>query len=151
MTNPEDCDSELLFHCPDLNEWPSRWSYEPEDIPYGTSILEIFKPFLLYLVRQNIGKRTLRKHFDNTWLLGGEIISHIHRDGELRVRPSREIVLGSVDEQGGPLSRHIDSETAQASFDSTCRNDKKRHVRYGRDAVPCGIRSFTVSTAPAFR
>jgi hypothetical protein len=121
MTNAADCDSELIQHCPDLNEWPSRWSCEPEDIPYGTSILEIFKPFLLYLVRQNIGKRTLRKHFDNTFLLGGELISDIHREKEICTKPAREIILSSVNEEGGPLSRHIDSETAQASFDSTCR------------------------------
>jgi len=121
MTNQADYDSELLAHCPDLNEWPNRWSYGPEDIPYGEAILKIFKPFLLYLVRRDVGRRTIQKHIDNTWLLGGEIISYVQRDEELRDRPAREMILSSVNEEGGPLSRHIDSESAQASFDSTCR------------------------------
>jgi hypothetical protein len=121
MTKHSDYDSELLAHCPDLNEWPDRWSYGPEDIPYGEAILEIFKPFLLYLVRRDVGRRTIQKHIDNTWLLGGEIISYVQRDEELRDRPAREMILNSVNEEGGPPSRHIDSESAQASFDSTCR------------------------------
>jgi hypothetical protein len=57
---------------------------------------------------------------DNLWILGGEIISKLHEDPRLRKRPTDQIVLAVLDDEGGPLVSH-GSEDQQRSFDSTCR------------------------------
>ena len=61
---------------------------------------------------------------DNLWTLGGEIIRDVHMY-ELYDVPPLEKVRNSVDECGGPLCRHLDSKTAQESYDSTCRKFHK--------------------------
>ena len=37
----------LLQFCPDIEDWPKRWSYEERDLAPGHRIVEFFKPFLL--------------------------------------------------------------------------------------------------------
>jgi hypothetical protein len=53
--------------------------------------------------------------------LGGEIISKLHEDPRLRKRPTDQIVLAVLDDEGGPLISHGGSEDQQRAFDSTCR------------------------------
>ena len=36
----------LQSYCPDLDQWPGSWAYEPRDIPTGLRMVECFKPFL---------------------------------------------------------------------------------------------------------
>ena len=87
----------------------------------GQNIVESFKPFLLHLLHLGLSKKTLHKHRDNLWLLGGEIIGEMANSPKLRKRPIEELLLAALDEEGGPLlSRHA-SEEEQRSFDSTCR------------------------------
>ena len=83
-------------------------------------MVECFKPFLRHLVSSGSSRRTLRLHRDNLWILGGEIISKLHEDPRLRKRPTDQIVLGVLDDDGGPLICHR-SEDQQRSFDTTCR------------------------------
>ena len=67
-----------------------------------------------------LSRNTLRKHVDNLWLLGGELIRDLHDTPSLRKRPVAALVF-EVIEEGGPLLDHGDSEAEQRSFDSTCR------------------------------
>ena len=83
-------------------------------------MVEYFKPFLRHLVSSGQSRKTLRSHRDNLWILGGEIISKLHEDPRLRKRPTDQIVLAVLDDEGGPLISH-GSEDQQRSFDSTCR------------------------------
>jgi hypothetical protein len=85
-----------------------------------TASRECFKPFLRHLVSSGQSRKTLRSHRDNLWILGGEIISKLHEDPRLRKRPTDQIVLAVLDDEGGPLISH-GSEDQQRSFDSTCR------------------------------
>lgn len=87
----------------------------------GQSLLECFKPFLLHLLRLGLSKKTLHKHRDNLWLLGGEIIGEMANSPKLRKRPIEELLLAALDEDGGPLLSHRASDEEQRSFDSTCR------------------------------
>src|SRR5215204_110163 len=75
------------------------------------------------LSQRNSGpsRKTLRSHRDNLWILGGEIISKLHEDPRLRKRPTDQIVLAVLNDEGGPLISHGGSEDQQRSFDSTCR------------------------------
>ena len=95
--------------------------YEARDVAPGEQMVECFKPFLRHLLSSNLSGKTLRKHRDNLWLLGGEIISKLHESPRLRQRPMAQVVFAALDEEGGPLISHSTSEEQQRSFDATCR------------------------------
>ena len=38
----------------------------------------MLKPLLRHLLRLELSRKTLRKHRDNLWLLGGELILDLH-------------------------------------------------------------------------
>jgi hypothetical protein len=95
--------------------------YEARDLLPGQQMVECFKPFLRHLLDLNLSAKTLRKHRDNLWLLGGEIISDLHESPRLRKRPMAQVVFAALDDEGGPLISHSPSEDQQRSFDSTCR------------------------------
>jgi hypothetical protein len=111
----------LAAYCPDLDDWPRSWCIEQRDVAPGQRIVECFKPFLRHLLSLGLAKKTLRKHRDNLWLLGGEIIGEISNTPKLRKRPIEARVFALLDEEGGPLLSHHESPDEQRSFDSTCR------------------------------
>jgi hypothetical protein len=121
----------LGAYCPDLAEWPRSWRYEQRDELPGQQIVECFKPFLLHLLSLRLSKKTRRKHRDNLWLLGGEIIGEISNTPRLRKRPIEQLLFSVLDEEGGPLLSHHESEEAQRSFASTCR----KFFRFLQDQV----------------
>ncbi len=71
-------------HCPHLERWPERWRGEDCDIPPGQAIVEFFKPFLLHLLGEGLAAKTLRRHRDNLWMLGGELIRRRYDDASSR-------------------------------------------------------------------
>jgi hypothetical protein len=95
--------------------------YEKRDLSSGQQILDCFKPFLHHLLSLNLSRKMFRKHRDNLWLLGGEIISDLHETPGLRTRPIDQVVLAAINEEGGPLIAGGALEDQQRSFDSTCR------------------------------
>ena len=111
----------MQTYCPDLDQWPRSWAYEPRDIPPGLRLVECFKPFLRNLLALHLSRRTLRRHRDNLWALGGELIRALQMDSALRRRPIEQVVRNLIGEDGGPLLSHGQSETEQSSFDATCR------------------------------
>ena len=94
---------------------------EARDLLPGQQLVECFKPFLRHLLSSSLSAKTLRKHRDNLWLLGGEIISDLHDSPRLRKRPMAQVVFAALNDEGGPLTSHSASEEQQRSFDSTCR------------------------------
>ncbi len=111
----------MQTYCPDLDQWPRSWAYEERDIPAGLWIVECFKPFLRELLSRQLSRQTLRQHRDNIWALGGEIISRLQMDSDLRRRPIEHVVLDLIGDDGGPLLSHGQSDAEQRSFDATCR------------------------------
>jgi len=111
----------LPAFCPDLHDWPRIWSYEARDIPPGQRIVECFKPFLRDLLAQDLSRTTLRRHRDNVWVLGGEIIRALQWDEALRRRPIGRVIRDLISNEGGPLLSHHQSEAEQHAFDATCR------------------------------
>jgi hypothetical protein len=63
----------------------------------------------------------LRRHRDNLWRLGGELIRAVQKDATLRNQPIDTVVRSLVGEDGGPLLSDSDSEEKQSAFDTTCR------------------------------
>ena len=83
--------------------------------------MEYFTPFLRHLLNSNLSRTTLRRHRDNLWALGGEIISRLHETPRLRKQAMADVVFAALSDDGGPLLSHHQSEQEQRSFDSTCR------------------------------
>ena len=111
----------LTQYCPDLETWPQRWQFDEQDIPVGQSIVEFFKPFLLHLLDQHHAAKTLRRHRDHLWLLGGELIRKRYDNAELKTMPAHQALTALLEEDGGPLIWPRITEAEQNSFDATCR------------------------------
>ena len=95
-----------------------------KDLPPGEALVTCFRPFLDYLVSSDLSSKTIQKHVDNLWLLGGEIIRDLHATPSLRKAPV-ERLLRNLIHDGGPLLHHGDSEEQQRSFDSTCNKFRR--------------------------
>ena len=111
----------LERYCRGLEGWPRSWMGWEKDLPPGERLVACFRPFLEHLVGSDLSPKTIQKHVDNIWALGGEIIRDLNQTPSLRKEPVEKILLDVIDEEGGPLLYGCDSEEQQNSFDSTCR------------------------------
>ncbi len=107
--------------CPSLEDWPANWQIEPADIAVGNQIVQTLAPFLLSLLDQGLAAKTVRRHCDNLWLLGGELIGRRYDDDALRSMDANTAIQELVEEDGGPLMWPRISEADQNSLDATCR------------------------------
>lgn len=87
----------------------------------GKAIVTALTPFIVYLISQDLTKRTIKRHVDSLWTLGGEIITDINWDESLRKQSAEELIIKVINEDGGPLLRNPFDPEDQKSFDSTCR------------------------------
>ncbi len=94
-----------------------------KDLPPGEQLLVLFRPFLEHLAASDLSPKTIQKHIDNMWALGGEFIRELHSNSSLRKKPV-ECVLYRMIEYGGLLLYH-GGEDQQRSFDSTCRKFRR--------------------------
>lgn len=93
----------------------------PADLRTGREILAAVLPFLAEIAASQLSATTLRRHFGNVFLLGGELIDRVNFDGHLRSLPGITLLLHFLDEEGGPLCRHLAFEGEHREYDSTCR------------------------------
>ena len=120
ILKPQDA-QRLRQACPDLDDWPRSWHVEPADIVVGQQIVQVLTPFLLHLLDQGLAKTTVRRHRDNLWLLGGEIIRCRYDDDELARQDVRAAIRQLIERDGGPLMWPRITESEQDSLDGTCR------------------------------
>jgi len=93
-----------------------------KDVPPGEELVACFRPFLEELVASDLSPKTIQRHVDNLWALGGEIIRDLHEDPSLKRKSMEQILDGRIDEEGGPLVYAMESEEdQQRSLDSTCK------------------------------
>lgn len=93
-----------------------------KDVPPGEKLVACFRPFLKYLVASTgLSSKTIQKHVDNLWVLGGEIIRDLNDNPSLRKKTIEQVLFDVIDDDGGPLIYGVTSEQQQRSFDSTCR------------------------------
>src|SRR5437667_2706874 len=86
----------------DLGNWPRSWMGWEKDLPPGEKLVACFRPFLEHLVCSDLSRKTIQKHVDNMWVLGGEIIRDLNQTPSLRRVPV-ERLLADLIEDGGPL------------------------------------------------
>ena len=93
-----------------------------KDLPPGEKLVARFRPFLENLVVSGLSRKTIQRHIDNLWALGGQIIRDLNEDPSLRRKSMDQILDARIDDEGGPLVYAMESEEPlQRSFDSTCR------------------------------
>jgi hypothetical protein len=114
---------DLELYCRDLNNWPRSWMGLEKDLPPGEQLVACFRSFLEYLAASDLSPKTIQKHVDNMWALGGEFIRDLNDDQSLRKRPVEQHLFKMI-EEGGPLLYH-GNEDQQRSFDSTCRKFRR--------------------------
>jgi len=114
---------DLEHYCRDLNGWPRSWMGLEKDLPPGEQLLTLFRPFLENLAASDLSPKTIQKHVDNMWALGGEFIRDLNYDQSLRKRPVEQHLFEMI-EDGGPLL-YDGGEDQQRSFDSTCRKFRR--------------------------
>ena len=105
---------------PEFADWPNQWMGVEEDLHYGRGILTAMRPFVEHLIAGGLKEKTIHRHLDNLWLLGGEIIRDVDTSGDYAT-PPLEKLRESVDPDEGPYCRHLDSESEIKSFNATCR------------------------------
>lgn len=84
-------------------------------------MVDCFTPFLRDLLALPLPRTTWRRHRDNVWVLGGEVIRRLQMDDTLREAPIEQVILDLIRDDGEPLLSHSQSEVEQRSFDATCR------------------------------
>ena len=77
--------------------------------------------FLLHLLGEALATKTLHRHRDHLWLLGGELIRRRYDDRKLKKMPVGKAIAELIEEEGGPLIWPRITEAEQNSFDATCR------------------------------
>ncbi len=115
-------DYELQEYYAELSDWVEHWVFSKADLVYGQQIIEAFKPFIDDLVAHSVRKQKLHEHVENLCLLGNEIIRTLNMNTALQSLPVKQLIADSVDEDGGPYSHALDSQTAKLSYDDTCRS-----------------------------
>ena len=111
---------DLEHYCRNLHGWPRSWMGLEKDLPPGEQLIALLRPFLEYLAGSDLSPKTIQKHVDNVWVLGGEFIRDLNYDPSLRKKPVDVVLRRMIESDGGPLLYH-GSEDEQKSFDSTCR------------------------------
>src|SRR6516164_5887447 len=87
----------------DLDRWPRSWMGVEKDVPPGEELVVCFRPFIEHLASSSLSPQTIRRHVDNLWLLGGEIIRDLNYDPSLRRLPADRLLSKVIHDDGGPL------------------------------------------------
>ncbi len=103
-----------------MDSWPNSWAGSAADIPVGEALVAELRPFIRHLYDRNLSPKTIRRHLDNSWMIGGEIIRDVVHQPKRRHTHPRQLLLDAIDLGEAPLVWDA-SEKEQRSFDATAR------------------------------
>jgi len=75
-----------------------------KDLPPGEELVARFRPFLEHLVVSGLSSKTVQRHVDNLWALGGEIIRDLNEDPSLRRKSMDQILDVRIERRAGRSS-----------------------------------------------
>lgn len=104
-----------------LSEWPSSWAIDDNDVAKGQEITLVLRAFIESLIKLELASTTIRRHVNNLWLLGGELIREINIYPDQRKKTALQLIKNALDDEGGPYCRHLNSESEMKAFDATCK------------------------------
>jgi hypothetical protein len=138
IVTPHDA-QRLRQACPDLDNWPKSWSYDQPDLAVGQRIIEVLTPFLLDLLDQGLARQTVRRHRDNLWALGGELVRRRYEDDDLARMDVSDALQQLMQDDSGPFMGSRISEAEQDSLDATCRKLRRfLSAAFGTVGLPKG-------------
>lgn len=103
-----------------MDEWPESWAGVNKDVPVGKAMVQWFCPFVLHLQAQGLARETVRRHLNNLWLLGGEIIRELNYDSRLRRKPPEQLLFDAIKGGWAPTARDA-TDAEQEALDATAR------------------------------
>ena len=103
-----------------MDPWPESWAGIAKDESVGRDLTELMRPFLLHLYQQNFSAKTLRRHLDNLWLIGGEVIRQLHDDAAPRKKATRTLLLDAIRDGEAVLIGDL-TEAQHRNLDATAR------------------------------
>ena len=141
--------SDASAYCRDLDNWQRSWIGLERDLPPGEELVVCFRPFIEHLAASSLSSKTMRRHVDNLWILGGEIIRDLNYTPSLRKVAAQRLLREAVHADGGPLihncaRRHTSMSRMKIS---DLRNWRRRwdsdslHIKKRRNLPrhrPCG-------------
>lgn len=83
-------------------------------------MLAELRPFITHLIEDGLSAKTVRRHLDNLWAIGGEVVRRFNFEPELRHESPRKLLLDAVDIGEAPLLPQA-TEAEQRSADATAR------------------------------
>jgi hypothetical protein len=112
--------ADASVYCRNLPNWPRSWMGVDKDLPAGEALVACFVPFIEHLASSGLSPKTIRRHVDNLWVLGGELIRELNYTPSWRKVPAKQLLRQAVQDDEGPLI-YNGSEEEQRSLDATCR------------------------------
>ena len=94
----------LERYCRGLEGWPRAWMGSEKDLPVGEKLVACFRPFLEDLVSSELSPKSIQKHVDHVWALGGEIIRDLNENRSLSRKTIEQILDDRIDDEGGPAA-----------------------------------------------
>jgi len=103
-----------------MNEWPASWAGTAADEPVGRALVLRLRPFMRYLHKKKLSAKTVRRHLDNLWIIGGEIIRRIGYEPTAPMEPANDLLLEAIAGGEAPLVHDL-TDGQQATLDATAR------------------------------
>ena len=104
----------------DMTPWPESWAGCDDDKPFGRGLTAEFGPFVQHLCEAGLSLKTVRRHMDNLWVIGGEVVRQLHLDPKLRKRSPAALLFDAIKYGEAPLATDH-SEDHQEALDATAR------------------------------
>jgi hypothetical protein len=89
-------------YCRDLESWPRPWMGWEKDLPAGEGLVDWFRLFIQHVASSGLSGKTIRRHVDNLWLLGGEIIRDLNQTHSLRKVDVEQLLKDRIYEDRRP-------------------------------------------------
>lgn len=107
-----------------MDAWPQSWAGTADDVPFGEGLVIEMKPFIIQLHTLGLTPKTIRRHLDNLWVIGGEIIREINYYPEQSKKSPKDLLRETIASGEAPFV-HDFSESEQRALDATARKLKK--------------------------
>ena len=101
-------------------KWPASGAGLDEDEAPGRRLLAELRPFIMHLIEAGLSAKTVKRHLDYLWAIGGEVVRRFNFEPERRQESARKLLFDAVDIGEAPLLRHA-TEAEQRSADATAR------------------------------
>ena len=118
--SPQDFVTQLMIICKDIDQWPDSWAGDKNDVIIGIKILSEFKYFLVNLIEKGRSTRTIKRHANYIWALGGEIIRDTNEHGVQPKLSGSQIIMKYIHSDGGPYWRYATNDADLRQYDSVC-------------------------------